>query len=143
MSSEESEQEDLNSTVVENIGEIIGVKVTKEEEIEKSKRKEAFVTPERIYKERKGQRAESTGGISKFRRVRSHGDIRLYGKSLFKAEGESKKGEKKEEEEKKKWKKSESPEDKKKLTKNKKKGKRRGGKKEKNKSRKSRGPREM
>ena len=53
MSSEESEQEDLNSTVVENIGEIIGVKVKEEEEIEKSKGKEAFVTPERILKKEK------------------------------------------------------------------------------------------
>ena len=35
ISSEESEQEDLNRTVVENIGEILGLKVTKEEEMEK------------------------------------------------------------------------------------------------------------
>ena len=112
MSSEKSEQEELNSTVIENIGEIIGVKVAKEEEIKKSKGKEAFVTPERTFKERVGRKAESTGGVSRFRKVRSQSDIRIYGKTLYKAEGE-KKEEREEEEENKKRKKSESPEEKK------------------------------
>ena len=67
MPSEEIEREDLNSTVIQKIEEIIGVKVTKEKEIEKSEGREAFVTPERSFKKRKGQRAESTGEVSKIR----------------------------------------------------------------------------
>ena len=67
MSSGESVQEELNSTVIEKIEKIIGVKVTKEKEIEKSEGREAFVTPERSFKKRKGQRAESTGEVSKIR----------------------------------------------------------------------------
>ena len=88
------------------------MKVANEEEIEKSKGKEAFVIPERTFKERVGRKAESTGGVSRFRKVRSQSDIRLYEKTLYKAEGE-KKEEREEEEENKKRKKSESPEEKK------------------------------